>query len=383
MNIHEVITQLKAPIVILSLGPYSSHFDQQQYLPNFSIEIADNFGFSVDILNIDMGFSETLASKPQPLFDSGFQDLSVEFSVSCYKHFLGEDVAGFLGGVTELLDRDQFVIIVHHLSPTIPEWLLAYLINNQDKLGNSLEIIGSYFTDIPVVLYRQSLFDGNSPDEINTMLTKQWSKWTMAFDEGLGVEQQYNTMTTSELEDLRNQVSHLGILYRNLASISAWDLFNPDAEPQPIIGLSEDEKAAYLKQLTQSLDPSAPLVDAADKGLTSVVNNLLTSQEIDQRNQYGRTALMQACSKGHLEIIHLLLDAGADPTLSARSPNETPINFAAWGKHLEVIKVLVNKDKTLIEGSKSDDIIEYAYNDLAIREYIEQVRSRSKQRPKF
>lgn len=54
--------------------------------------------------------------------------------------------------------------------------------------------------------------------------------------------------------------------------------------------------------------------ESSEAELTSTVNHLLATQkaDVDHKNDYGRTALMLACYKGHHEVTKALLLAGAD-----------------------------------------------------------------------
>jgi len=52
----------------------------------------------------------------------------------------------------------------------------------------------------------------------------------------------------------------------------------------------------------------------------------------------GRTALWSASSEGHVEVVRLLLAAGADPTV--RGYGETPLSIGEKKGHADVVEIL-------------------------------------------
>jgi ankyrin repeat protein len=52
---------------------------------------------------------------------------------------------------------------------------------------------------------------------------------------------------------------------------------------------------------------------------------------------------MIASKKGHTDIVRLLLNYGADPTLTAWT--EDSVSFAVWRGHLEIVKLLYETGK--------------------------------------
>ena len=87
---------------------------------------------------------------------------------------------------------------------------------------------------------------------------------------------------------------------------------------------------------------STPLMIAAANGHIDVVNLLLNKgAEIDKGNDYGTTPLHVAATWGHLHFVELLLDRGALHNSRTRSGG-TSLYWAAKGGHKHVVKVLID-----------------------------------------
>lgn len=82
------------------------------------------------------------------------------------------------------------------------------------------------------------------------------------------------------------------------------------------------QKGAVKRLLKAGAEPNGmpnypPLTAAAFKQNVGIVRGLLAHPkiEVDRRDNDGYTALMWAASKGHEDMVNLLLEAGADPKL--------------------------------------------------------------------
>ena len=84
------------------------------------------------------------------------------------------------------------------------------------------------------------------------------------------------------------------------------------------------------------------LMMAAKENQVSVIKTLLeTGEEINARDQHGKTALLWAVEKGHTEAVQLLAGNGAEVSVRNRA-GDTVLMIAAWRGKQDIIKVLVN-----------------------------------------
>jgi hypothetical protein len=95
------------------------------------------------------------------------------------------------------------------------------------------------------------------------------------------------------------------------------------------------------KPATDSIDIA--LVHAAEKGHVGVVRLLvqyganLLWRDFERR----QTAMEATCSKGHIEVVKLLLEFGADPS-RGHYMRPYPIQCAAMMGHTEIVQLLIN-----------------------------------------
>jgi hypothetical protein len=66
---------------------------------------------------------------------------------------------------------------------------------------------------------------------------------------------------------------------------------------------------------------------------------------------YGNSLLRKACSRGLVDVVRELLDAGADITAKDRD-NKTAIQAAAAGRHRDVVALLLARSKELKMANK-------------------------------
>jgi ankyrin repeat protein len=128
-----------------------------------------------------------------------------------------------------------------------------------------------------------------------------------------------------------------------------------------------------------------PLMQAAGKGHTAIVQYLLDrpGTDLETRTERGReTALDIACYKGHLDVVELLVAAGARVDPQSRGQPAALVHAAAAG-HLEVVKYLVEEAGADVQRASSSgmttlqmavdsghaDIVEYLRLVISRREH--------------
>jgi ankyrin repeat protein len=95
---------------------------------------------------------------------------------------------------------------------------------------------------------------------------------------------------------------------------------------------------------------------AARRGDATAVKAFLDKgTDVNAKTQYGATALAYAADKGHVEVVRLLLERGADANVKDTFYGEVPIGWACTKGHTEVIKLLLDKgargiDRVLLSG---------------------------------
>src|SRR5262245_25653776 len=84
------------------------------------------------------------------------------------------------------------------------------------------------------------------------------------------------------------------------------------------------------------------LRQAALKGDLEGVKGLLAKgAEVDGASEFGATALMFACDRGHMEVVKLLLERGADVNRKDTTYQSTPISWAAYSGRADVVELLL------------------------------------------
>ena len=89
------------------------------------------------------------------------------------------------------------------------------------------------------------------------------------------------------------------------------------------------------------LDVTDELSQAVERGDVEGVERLLPrTADLNARNRYGTTMLMNAARGGHAQVVRLLLERGADPNVM-RNDKFTALALAAFFGHTETVKTLL------------------------------------------
>ena len=110
--------------------------------------------------------------------------------------------------------------------------------------------------------------------------------------------------------------------------------------------------ALFFQQATT--DPKRALNDqlyeAVRKGDVAAVTAALDKgADVNAKFRYGATALFKAAERGHTEIAKVLLDRGADVKVKDTFYQATAMTWALDGKHVAVIRLLLEKDTDSVE----------------------------------
>eukprot|EP00438_Fugacium_kawagutii_P011109 Skav203180 [mRNA] locus=scaffold39:209403:212782:+ [translate_table: standard] len=132
-----------------------------------------------------------------------------------------------------------------------------------------------------------------------------------------------------------------------------------------IIVASEAHDSVALEQLLQlpsdpnlkDLQGRAPLHCAAGHGHVQVIQLLLEAgAQKDSTDEEGRTALWMAARNGHLEVVHLLMEAGLDSNRGRTDIGATPLHAATQERHLEVARLVMEAGADCNRGTTDTGI---------------------------
>jgi len=129
-----------------------------------------------------------------------------------------------------------------------------------------------------------------------------------------------------------------------------------EAAPQPAASPASPapaQPAAPAKPADPALNDE--LLNAAKKGDAAAVKSLLAkSADVNAKTRYNQTPLMLAAMQGHIGIVKILIEAGADLNVTDTFyKSVTALSAAADRGHAEIVKLLLEK------GAKSKETALY------------------------
>ncbi|CAN0041563.1 unnamed protein product, partial [Laminaria digitata] len=96
---------------------------------------------------------------------------------------------------------------------------------------------------------------------------------------------------------------------------------------------------------------------AASTGKAEIVRLLLKRSDVNATDNAGYTPLMATCQSdhAHVEVVRLLLDAGADPTLAGKD-GRNPLHLAARSDHMDLVDMLHSKAPATLNRCDAEDL---------------------------
>ena len=114
-------------------------------------------------------------------------------------------------------------------------------------------------------------------------------------------------------------------------------------EPADAAGELSDEDINPRPRQRRVIVHTTPLIQAVEFDEVGQVAQLLEEGvDVNETNELGATALHAAAIVGNLEVIRILLAAGADPNRQSEANGETPIERARLYGHLECANEMEN-----------------------------------------
>ncbi len=105
-------------------------------------------------------------------------------------------------------------------------------------------------------------------------------------------------------------------------------------------------------QLQPNEQPNKQLLKAAETGNAQAVEEALAQgADVNYTDNTGKTALMNACAKGHRKIARILIKHGADVNHADRYCCMTALQDAAWNGYGKIVRLLIEHDANIHRGA--------------------------------
>ena len=104
----------------------------------------------------------------------------------------------------------------------------------------------------------------------------------------------------------------------------------------------------------KDVDGSSTIHYASFSGILKIVQKCIEEQnnDIDSKDNFGRTPLFSACSSGHFSVVNYLISKGANIKLIDDQGN-TPLYYACRGGNLRIVELLISKGADIYQTNKS------------------------------
>jgi ankyrin repeat protein len=162
-------------------------------------------------------------------------------------------------------------------------------------------------------------------------------------------------------------------------------LNGPEAEEEMRLAALEGDMERVKKSLDAGINANAldqeghtALMLAAYNGHTDIVLYLIDKGAVvDLRDLMGRTALLYASTGPFPETVKTLLDQGAEPNVVDSGEHFSPLMHAAAEGHLDVVKLLLeygaNQTLTDVDGDNAEFFARQAGHDQVVR-YLQSIK---------